>query len=199
MTLFQQENKNETKKEGETHLLNRKKKRLSLVFLLFPTNQTRRKKIKKASIFTEIIDRDSSVGEPPGGLLSVEIAAVGKAVGSGEGAEEIVGAAVDEGVSYDEQRRGQRSLQDRASRGIRRGRRGRWRYNGEANQADRVLRVLESCWLWESGEDEDGDKENKKTNFHCFWKAGEEKRRDFQLLARKMTVKEEIFGFGFFH
>lgn len=64
-------------------MLNRRKKRLSLVFLLFPTTQTRRKKIKKASIFTEIIDRDSSVGEPPGGLLSVEIAAVGKAVGSG--------------------------------------------------------------------------------------------------------------------
>ena len=125
MTLFQQENKKETEKEGETHLLNRKKKRLSLVFLLFPTTQTRRKKIKKASIFTEIIDRYSSVGEPPGGLLSVEIAAVGKAVGSGEGAEEIVSAAVDGGVSYDEQRRGQRSLQDRASRGIRRGRRGR--------------------------------------------------------------------------
>lgn len=45
--------------------------------------------------------------------MRVEIAAVGKAVCSGEGREEIVGPAVDGGVAYDEQRRGQgRSLQD---------------------------------------------------------------------------------------
>lgn len=37
------------------------------------------------------------------------------------------------------------------------------------------------------GGDEDGDEGNKKTNFHCFW---ERERRDFQLLARKVAVKD---------
>jgi len=64
--------------------------------------------IKKGSLFTKIIDRDPSVGESSGGLVGVEISSIRKMIGTCEGSKEIVGSAIDGGVSDDEQRRHQR-------------------------------------------------------------------------------------------
>lgn len=53
---------------------------------------------------TEVVGDDAAFGEAAGGAVVVEVAAVGPAVGVGEGAEVAVG--VDGGVAEDEEHRG---------------------------------------------------------------------------------------------
>lgn len=74
------------------------------VFLLFfsPfTKQPNKKFTKKGTVATKIINWDSSITEPSGWAVRVEVSTVREPVSTCKRAEEIIGARVDGGVSDD--------------------------------------------------------------------------------------------------
>lgn len=93
---------------------------------------------------TYIINGDSSIAEAASGLATVEISAVRGAIGAGEGAEEVVGAAIDWRIPNHEQRRNQRRRSG-GRRFCRRGGMGVVAIDGEigVELVDQFLGVLE--------------------------------------------------------
>jgi hypothetical protein len=74
--------------------------------LHFLSNQTKgslksQTKTKKPNI-TKIINRDSSITEPPSWAVGVKVSTIRKVVGACHRGEEVVGATIDGGVANDE-------------------------------------------------------------------------------------------------
>lgn len=140
-------------------------------------------RIKKAQN-TKIINWDSSIAEPPGGLVGVKISSIRKAIRASQGAEEVVVAAVHRGVTNDEEGWNQRRR--RRSWGWRRSHqwwrswwsRRHWRGIGIGvwEELFGFLRVLPSFWLKKHGGNQNAVEEYGRVDQHCRERTQREKK-----------------------